>query len=77
MFKCKECGSDSVQHAYWVELNEERLDEPYGSWCEHDNSWCHNCQEHTEIVEEDDERSGTGGRDLQLPDGGEEANQKG
>ena len=36
----------------WVNLNNlnEVLDD-FGSWCNGDNSWCDDCQDHTEIEE--------------------------
>jgi hypothetical protein len=54
MFRCKQCGSDDVEHAHWVHLNTEKVGEPFGSWCHGDNSFCNNCEEPTEIEEVDD-----------------------
>jgi hypothetical protein len=50
-FKCKRCGGTNVQHAMWVLLNTNEPKDDFGSWCNGDNSWCSDCDDHTEIEE--------------------------
>ena len=47
---CSVCGSENVQHAMWVSVNTGDVHDEFGSWCSGDNSWCEDCDEHTELV---------------------------
>jgi hypothetical protein len=48
---CAVCGSENVQHAMWVSVNTGDVHDDFGSWCSGDNSWCEDCEEHTDLVE--------------------------
>ena len=48
---CAVCGSENVQHAMWVNVNTSEVLGEFGTWCDGDNSWCEDCDEHTELVE--------------------------
>lgn len=52
---CAVCGGMSVQHAFFVSCNTEKIDSVYGEWCDGANSWCNDCQEHVDIIEVDHE----------------------
>ncbi len=52
IFSCEVCGGTNVQHAMWVDLNTDKIEDDYGSWCGDGNSWCCDCQEHTPITME-------------------------
>jgi hypothetical protein len=47
---CKECGGANVQHAMWVCLNTNEPQDDFGSWCNGDNSWCGDCEDHADLV---------------------------
>jgi hypothetical protein len=51
LYVCAKCGSDNVQHAMWVNVNTNEVHDIFGSWCHGDNSWCEDCEEHTQLVE--------------------------
>ena len=46
---CARCGGENVEHAMWVRLNTEEVLDVFGSWCHGDNSWCDDCEDHTDI----------------------------
>lgn len=48
-YVCAVCGGCEVQHAMWVSLNDGAVHDDFGSWCNGDNSWCADCEEHVEI----------------------------
>lgn len=48
---CAVCGSQAVQHAMWVNVNTDEVNDEFGTWCNGDNSWCEDCSDHTELVE--------------------------
>lgn len=52
VYRCRECGGANVQHAMWVCLNTDKTRDAFGSWCHGDNSWCDDCDDHTEIEED-------------------------
>lgn len=48
---CARCGGTNVQHAMWVDVNTDEVHDAFGSWCNGDNSWCHDCGEHTQLLD--------------------------
>ena len=56
-YVCAVCGGCEVQHAMWVSLNDGAVHDDFGSWCNGDNSWCADCEEH---VENQDREHGDG-----------------
>lgn len=59
MYVCKECGGKNVQHVAWVSTNTHEVRDDYGTWCHGDNSWCEDCEEHTQLVELETEKRRT------------------
>lgn len=49
VYVCNKCHSRDVQHAHWVKLNNDEVVDLFGTWCNGDNSWCPQCEEHTHI----------------------------
>ena len=49
--RCSVCGGTDVEHAMWVEVNGERVSEPFGTWNYGDNCWCNDCREHHPLVD--------------------------
>lgn len=51
-YRCSKCGGTNVEHAAWTTLNEPReILGDFGSWCAGDNSWCNDCEDHTDLEE--------------------------
>lgn len=49
-YVCRECGSDQVQHAFWVDLKTGEVLDAFGTWNYDDNSYCV-CGEHGTLIE--------------------------
>lgn len=49
-YHCARCKGTNVQHAMWVNPNTDEVFDEFGSWCAGDNSWCEDCEAHTDLV---------------------------
>lgn len=54
IYRCARCHGREVQHAMWVHLNTNEVLSPFGTWCWGDNSWCQDCDDHTDIIDGED-----------------------
>jgi len=43
-YYCRECGSENVSHAMWVNPNTDKVGECFGTWNNQDTSFCEDCE---------------------------------
>lgn len=48
-WRCARCNGFNVEHAHWVNLNSGEVGDIFGSFCNGDNSFCNDCDDHTQI----------------------------
>lgn len=51
MYKCIKCGSNDIEQKYWINPNTGELKDPID---DDDVFWCCQCEEHCEIIVEDE-----------------------
>lgn len=53
MIRCRRCKGTNVQVATWVQPNTREIRDDFGSWDELDTKWCDDCDDHTELWDDD------------------------
>lgn len=51
---CSNCGSDQVQMVVWYRPNTKEVVDEYGDGYDVQNCWCDVCEEHYELILEED-----------------------
>jgi len=51
---CSNCGSDQVQMVVWYRPNTKEVVDEYGDPEDEGNCWCDVCEEHYELISEED-----------------------
>ena len=52
-YVCSECGSDDVQTKYWCDANTLEVKDVIDN-LEIDDCWCNKCNEHYDIITQDE-----------------------